>query len=129
MGGTVRTHPHIITPTSSHTHTHTHPHILTHTHILTPSHTPSHPNTHPHPHTLTHTQRNDRGLTELNLNNHTKLDSDLIEELIVALTDNIHLERLQMANIRFSEDHAFVSLKFKLSVNPVAIVMASLFLE
>ncbi len=47
-------------------------------------------------------------MTELNLNNHTKLDSDLIEELVVALTDNIYLEKLQLANIRFTEDHAFV---------------------
>ncbi len=45
----------------------------------------------------------------MNLNNHTKLDSDLIDELIVALTENIYLEKLQLANIRFTEDHAIVS--------------------
>lgn len=37
------------------------------------------------------------------------MDSDLIDELIVALTDNIHLEKLLLANIKFSEDHAYVS--------------------
>ena len=59
-------------------------------------------------------QTNDHTLTELNLNNNTKLDSDLIDELIVALTDNIHLEKLQLANVRFTEDHAFVSLSVAL---------------
>ncbi|XP_064396547.1 tropomodulin-2-like [Halichondria panicea] len=71
---------------------------------------------------ITRLTRNDRGLTELNLNNHTKLDSDLIEELIVALTDNIHLERLQMANIRFSEDHAF-TLAEVLKVNSTLMIL------
>ena len=33
----------------------------------------------------------------------------MIEELIRALKDNSQLQKLQMSNVKFSEDHAIVS--------------------
>jgi len=54
-------------------------------------------------------QDNDPSLTEVNLNNHGGLDSDLIMEIFRALQDNVHLESLQMANVRIDENHAAVS--------------------
>ncbi|CAI8038209.1 Leiomodin-3, partial [Geodia barretti] len=51
-------------------------------------------------------QSDDPTLTELNLNNHTRLDPALISQLVEALHGNTHLKTLSLANIRFSEDHA-----------------------
>ena len=55
-------------------------------------------------------QADDPSLTELNLNNHGKIDSNLIEQLIEAMRGNTCLTKLQMANVRFSEDHAQVCI-------------------
>lgn len=51
-------------------------------------------------------QSNSPTLRELNLNNHTRADAEVISELLEALSGNTHLKKLSMANIRFSEDHA-----------------------
>ena len=53
-------------------------------------------------------EADDPYLTELNLNNHGCIDSDLIEQVIDALVGNTQLVTLQLANVRFTEDHAQV---------------------
>ncbi len=54
-------------------------------------------------------QDNDPSLTEVNLNNHYGLDTDLINELFDAMKDNDHLEILLMCNVKVDENHAMVS--------------------
>ena len=55
-------------------------------------------------------QADDPSLTELNLNNHSRIDSNLIDQLIEAMRGNTSLTKLQMANVRFTEDHAQVCM-------------------
>lgn len=55
---------------------------------------------------LSQLQANEYSLTELNLNNNTKLSPEHISRLIENLQDNTHLQVLQLANVKFDDDHA-----------------------
>ena len=51
---------------------------------------------------------NDPSMTEVNLNNHTKITSDHIDRLIAALEGTTQVERLSLANVKFEDSHAKV---------------------
>ena len=53
-------------------------------------------------------QADDPSLVELNLNNHCLIDSDVIDQIIEAMEGNTQLVKMQMVNVKFSEDHAQV---------------------
>lgn len=48
-------------------------------------------------------------VTEVNLNNVSKVTSENLDQLIEALVTNTHISKLQLANTRLKDSHALVS--------------------
>lgn len=48
-------------------------------------------------------------VTEVNLNNVSKVTSENLDQLIEALATNTHISKLQLTNTRFKDSHAKVS--------------------
>jgi hypothetical protein len=53
-------------------------------------------------------QDNDESFTEVNLNNHSGLDAELMTEMLEALKYNTTLETLLLCNVRMDEGQAEV---------------------
>ena len=48
-------------------------------------------------------------VTEVNLNNVSKVTSENLDQLIEALASNTHIAKVQLANTRLKDSHALVS--------------------
>ena len=55
-------------------------------------------------------QENDPSLTDLNLNNHPKMNAHYHQRLVTVLRDNVSLRKLSLANTRADDNVASVSV-------------------